>query len=41
MMIWTARFSRKKAVFAVILMGVVMVALILLIGRMPEAINLF
>ena len=36
MMIWTARFSRKKAVFAVILMGVVMAALILLIGRMPE-----
>ena len=36
MMIWTARFSRKKAVFAVILMGVVMAALILLMGRMPE-----
>ena len=36
MMIWTARFSRKKAIFAVILMGVVMAALILLMGRMPE-----
>lgn len=39
MMIWTARFSRKKAVFAVIFMGVVMAALILLMGRMPEEEN--
>lgn len=36
MMIWTTRFSRKKAVLAVILMGAVMAALILLIGRLPE-----
>lgn len=36
MMIWTARFSRKKAVFAVILMGIVMAALIVLTGRVPE-----
>ena len=36
MMIWTARFSRKKAVSAVILMGIVMAALIVLTGRMSE-----
>lgn len=36
MMIWTAKFSKKKAVAAVIFMGVVMAALILLMGRMPE-----
>lgn len=35
MLIWTARFSRKKAVMAVIAMGVVMAALIILMGRMP------
>lgn len=35
MLIWTARFSRKKAVLAVITMGVVMAALIILLGRMP------
>ncbi|MCI8398429.1 MAG: DUF4830 domain-containing protein [Oscillibacter sp.] len=37
MMIWTAKFSRKKAALAVIFMGVVMVALIFLMGRVPEA----
>lgn len=36
MLIWTAKFSKKKAVAAVIFMGVVMGALILLMGRMPE-----
>ena len=36
MLIWTAKFSRKKAASAVILMGVVMAALIILTGRMPE-----
>lgn len=35
MLIWTARFSRKKAAFAVIAMGVVMAALIILMGRLP------
>lgn len=35
MLIWTAKFSRKKAVAAVIAMGVVMAALIMLMGRMP------
>lgn len=33
MMIWTTRFSRKKAVVTVLLMGVVMAILILLTGR--------
>ena len=33
MLIWTARFSRKKAVLTVIAMGIVMVVLILLTGR--------
>ena len=33
MLIWTTRFSRKKAVFSVILMGVVMAVLILLVGK--------
>ena len=33
MLIWTAKFSRKKATAAVILMGVVMAALIVLTGR--------
>ena len=36
MLIWTAKFSRKKAAAAVILMGVVMAALIILAGRAPE-----
>ena len=36
MLIWTAKFSRKKAVGAVVLMGVVMAALIVLTGRAPE-----
>lgn len=36
MLIWTAKFSRKKAVAAVILMGVVMAALIVLAGRAPD-----
>ena len=35
MLIWTAKFSRKKAVAAVIAMGIVMAALIMLMGRMP------
>ena len=33
MLIWTTRFSRKKAVFSVLIMGIVMVFLILLAGR--------
>ena len=36
MLIWTAKFSRKKATAAVILMGVVMAALIVLTGRAPD-----
>ena len=36
MMIWTAKFSRKKAVAAILFFGVVMAALILLAGRTPE-----
>lgn len=36
MLIWTAKFSRKKAAAAVILLGVVMAALIILAGRAPE-----
>ncbi|MBP3508230.1 DUF4830 domain-containing protein [Oscillibacter sp.] len=36
MLIWTAKFSRKKAVAAVIAMGIVMAALIILMGRMEE-----
>lgn len=36
MLIWTARFSRKKAVLAVIAMGVVMAALIILVGHLPS-----
>lgn len=35
MLIWTAKISRKKAVAAVILLGAVMAALILLVGRSP------
>ena len=34
MLIWTAKFSRKKAVAAVIVMGAVIAALIILMGRM-------
>jgi len=33
MLIWTTRFSRKKAVCSVLVMGVVMAVLILLVGR--------
>lgn len=33
MLIWTTRFSRKKAVLSVLFMGVVMAILILLVGR--------
>ena len=33
MLIWTAHFSRKKAILTVIAMGIVMVVLILLTGR--------
>lgn len=36
MMIWTAKFSKKRAVATVIFMGVVMAALIVLMGRTPE-----
>lgn len=36
MLIWTAKFSRKKAVLSVLFMGVVMVLLILLAGRQSE-----
>lgn len=36
MLIWTAKFSRKKAVAAVIAMGIVMAVLIMLMGRMEE-----
>lgn len=36
MLIWTAKFSRKKAAAAVILMGAVMAALIVLMGRTPQ-----
>lgn len=34
MLIWTTRFSRKKAVLAIITMGVVMAVLIVLTGRL-------
>lgn len=36
MLIWTARFSRKKAVLTVIAFGVLMAVLIVLTGRMPS-----
>lgn len=39
MMIWTAKLSRKKAVAAVILLGVVMAALIFLVGGPPDAVE--
>ena len=35
MLIWTAKFSRKKAAATVVLMGVVMAVLIVLTGRAP------
>ena len=33
MLIWTAKFSRKRAAAAIVLMGVVMAVLIVLVGR--------
>ena len=33
MLIWTTKFSRKKAVLSIIVMGIVMAALIVLVGR--------
>lgn len=36
MLIWTAKFSKKKAAGAVVLMGAVMAALIVLMGRTPS-----
>lgn len=36
MLIWTARFSKKKAVCTVIIAGLVMALLIVLTGRMPD-----
>ena len=36
MLIWTTRFSKKKAVFTVILMGIVMAALIILTSMLPS-----
>lgn len=36
MMIWTTRFSRKKAVCTVLLFGAVMALLIILTDRLPE-----
>jgi len=35
MLIWTAKFSRKKAVFTAIMFGLVMVILIVLTSRLP------
>lgn len=37
MLIWTTRFSRKKAVLSVLFMGLVMVVLIVLAGRHDAA----
>lgn len=37
MLIWTARFSRKKAACTVIVAGLVMALLIVLTGHMPES----
>ena len=37
MLIWTTRFSRKKAVASIIVMGIVMAVLIVLIGRQDAA----
>ena len=36
MLIWTAKFSRKKAVLSVLFMGIVMIFLILLASRQSE-----
>lgn len=36
MLIWSAKFSKKKAILAVIAMGAVIAALILLLGRPAE-----
>ena len=36
MLIWTARFSKKKAVCTVIIAGLVMALLIVLTGRIPD-----
>lgn len=36
MLIWTARFSRKKAILAVLALGVAAAAVILLLGRAPS-----
>ena len=36
MLIWTAKFSRKKAVLSVLFMGIVMILLILLAGRRTQ-----
>lgn len=36
MLIWTAKFSRKKAAASVILMGIIMAALIILVERVPD-----
>lgn len=36
MMIWTARFSRKRAVFSILLMAAVMLILLLLTHRAPD-----
>lgn len=36
MLIWTAKFSRKRAVASVLFLGVVMAALIVLAGRTPD-----
>ena len=37
MLIWTARFSKKKAVCTVIIAGLVMALLIVLTGRIPDS----
>ena len=39
MLIWTAKFSRKKAVGTVILFGLVMALLVVLTGRLPAEEN--
>ena len=40
MMIFTARFSRKKAAFAVIFMGIIMATLIVLVGQLsPQTLD--
>ena len=39
MLIWTARFSRKKAVAAVIVFGALMTVLILLTGRISDPVD--